>query len=224
VINVRAALAAFPAESVRLYYLQNHYRSSLPWNEDVLPEALAMLARLYEAREKADSMGGSEEADHVAKELGKDALDVLSLGREFEANFHKTMDYDFNTGKALGFLFRLARAVNRFAGHKKARRRGGPVVAPALAAFRLVADALGLLSMDTSDFHEEVKAKRLAALGVSRDEVEALLKERVEARAEKNWERADAIRGELDARNIQVMDSAEGVEWRVRMIAPTDES
>jgi len=223
VINVHVALDQFPSQALRLYYLQNHYRSSLPWNEEALPEALAMVARLYEARETAEGMGGEENPDSVAKSLGGDALEVLALGRSFEQDFHSAMDEDFNTGKAVGHLMRLARAINRLGNHKKSRKRGGPVVQAALQAFDLVASGTGLMTQDTAGFLEEVKEKRFAVLGVTREEIEQLLKDRATARAEKDWERADLIRGELEARQIMVMDAAEGVDWRVRLQAPKDE-
>jgi cysteinyl-tRNA synthetase len=217
VSNVRDALKEFPAESLRLYYLQNQYRSPLPWGPEALPEALSMLARLYEAREVAESMGGSEDADHVAKELGDDALTVLKLGRGFSENFYAAMDNDFNSAKALGYLFELARAVNRFSGHKKAKKRGGPVVAPALQAFESVAGALQLMGMGTEAFQGEVKTKRLRSLGVTSDEVEALIAARSQARESKEWERADSLRAELEAKGIQIMDRPNGVDWRVRL-------
>ena len=217
VINIRDALAEFPAEGLRLYYLQNHYRSPLPWSAEALPEALGMLSRLYDAREKAEAMGGSEDADTVSKQLGEDAQKVLELGRSFEERLHAACDHDFNTAQALGHLFELARAVNRFAGHKKAKKRGGPVVAPALAAMNLVRDALGILGMETSAFHDEVKRKRLSALGVDRGFVEERLEARSKARADKDWAAADAIRDELAEKRIEVLDLADGVEWRVRL-------
>ncbi len=222
VINVHVALEEFPAETLRLYYLQNLYRSSLPWGSEALPDALAMLARLYDAREKAEAMGGSEDAERVAADLGTDAQQVLELGQAFEGRFYEAMDHDFSTGQALGYLFQLARAVNRFAGHKKAKKRGGPVVAPALQAFQTVANAMHLLTMTTEAFHQEVKTKRLAALGVSAQEVDGLLVERTQARADKNWARADEIRDILEAKNIAVMDTADGVSWRVRLDAPSE--
>ena len=217
VINIRDALAEFPAEALRLYYLQNHYRSPLPWSSEALPEALGMLSRLYDAREKAEAMGGSEDADAVAKQLGEDAQKVLELGRSFAERFHAACDHDFNTAQALGRLVELARAVNRFAGHKKAKKRGGPVVAPALEAMGLVRDALGLLGLETSAFHDEVKRKRLSALGVERSFVEERLEARAKARADKDWAAADAIRDELSDKRIEVLDLADGVEWRVRL-------
>jgi cysteinyl-tRNA synthetase len=219
VVGVGEALAEYPAEALRLYYLQSHYRSPLPWSEDALDEALAMLSRLYDAREKAEAMGGDEPAERVAKELGEDAQKVLELGRSFPERFYAAMDHDFNTAQALGFAFELARACNRFASHKKAQKRGKPVVAPALAALALLHPALGLLGSATAAFHEEVKDKRLAALGLDRASIDARLDERAAARAAKDWARADTIRAELAASHIEVLDLPSGVAWRVKLAA-----
>jgi cysteinyl-tRNA synthetase len=217
VINVQDALAAFPAQALRLYYLQNHYRSPLPWGDEALPDALAMVSRLYEAREVAESMGGDEDADRVASELGEDAANCLTLGRSFAERFHAAMDEDFNTAQALGHLFELVRAVNRFGNHKKAKKRGAPIVRPALEAFSLVASATGLMAQPTRAFLDEVKDKRLKALGLERSAIDAKLAERDALRADKRWAEADAIRQELDAAGIIVMDGPEGAEWRIRL-------
>ena len=214
-VTIRDLLTRFPAEALRLYYLQNHYRSPLPWDTEVLPEALAMLARLYDAREVAQQMRGSEPADEVAEQLGKHALDVLELGRTFERRLHAAMDDDLNTSLALGHALELARAVNRFANHKKARKRGGPVVAPALDAFARFHEALGLLAVDTDAFHAEVADKHLALKGLERATIDGLVTQRAEARAAKDWARADALRDELAGHGIEVRDTADGATWRV---------
>jgi cysteinyl-tRNA synthetase len=176
-----------------------------------------MLSRLYEAREVGEAMQGAEDPDLVAAELGEDAKVVLAEGRAFTGRFDQALREDFNTSQALAHLFALARAVNRFGGHKKAVKRGGPVVAPALAAFRLVAASLGLMAMDTQAFVEAVKDKRLAALGLRREEIEAMIAERVRLRGAKQWSEADAVRQQLDARGIVVSDGPEGSRWRVRL-------
>ena len=217
VFNVRDALKQFPAEALRLYYLQNHYRSPLPWTDDSMTDALGMLSRLYEAREKAEAMGGNEDAEAVAKQLGDDAQKVLELGRGFQDRFYAAADQDFNTAQALGFAFELARAVNRFAGHKKAVKRGGPVVGPALEAFNALPEAFGLLCQTSADFHAEVKAKCLEALGLEAAGIDDLLAQRTAAREAKDWARADAIRNELTDKGIEVLDLADRVEWRVRL-------
>ena len=222
VINVTEAIAAFPAECLRLYYLQNQYRSPLPWSDEALPEALGMLSRLYDAREKAEEMQGSEDAERVAKDLGKDAAEVLRQGCAFSEKFLAAADHDFNTAEALGHLFALARSVNRFSNHKKAKKRGAPVVAAALAAFKQVHAALGLMGMSSEAFHEEVKEKRLSALGLQRADVERKVAERSAARVAKDWSLADQLRDELNAMNIEILDGPTGVSWRVRLLARED--
>ena len=217
VINVEDALAAFPAQALRLYYLQNHYRSPLPWGEEALPDALAMVSRLYEAREAAELLEGTEDAGLVARELGEDAVACLEQGRAFPERFDAAMDEDFNTAAALGHLFELARAVNRFCNHKKAKKRGAPVVKAALEGFALVAAATGLMAQPTGEFLSEVKAKRLKALNLARADIEAALAERDALRRDKRWAEADAVRAKLDSWGIVVMDGADGAEWRIRL-------
>lgn len=220
VVNIEGILEQFPAEAVRLYYLQNHYRSPLPWNAEALPEALAMLSRLYDARDVAETMGGSEDPDQAAQSLGADAIAVLELGRAFPERLAESLREDFNTSQTLGHLFTLARAVNRMAGHKKAKKRGGPVVAPALAAFQSVAENIGLMAMETQAFIEEVKDKRLGARGLDRAQIDAEVANREALREAKEWAQADEVRDRLDALGIVVMDSPEGSRWRVRLDTP----
>ncbi|MCB9735689.1 MAG: cysteine--tRNA ligase [Deltaproteobacteria bacterium] len=217
VINVQDALSEFPAQALRLYYLQNHYRSPLPWSADALGDALAMVSRLYEARDNAEAMEGDEDADRVVKDLGEDAATVLELGRALPKRLHDSMDDDFNTARALGYLFDAARAINRFANHKKAKKRGAPVVAPALEGFRLVAEATGLLAQPTAEFLAEAKEKRCRALGIDAAAIDAALAKRHALRNEKRWAEADAIRAELEQQQILVMDSPDGAEWRVNL-------
>jgi cysteinyl-tRNA synthetase len=226
VVNIEAIIQQFPAEAVRLYYLQDHYRSPLPWSEEALPEALGMLSRLYDAREAAESIAGGNaaatatgpaELDKLAKELGPDAQAVVEQARGFATRFHAALDDDFNTARALAEAFSLARALNRFAAHKKAKQRGAPIVAPALAAFELVSQSIGLLGASTHEFIEEVKDKRLSASGLLRQEIEQKIAARQEHREQKRWSEADAIRNELESQRIQIMDSPEGCRWRVAL-------
>ena len=46
--------------------------------------------------------------------------------------------------------------------------------------------------------------------------VEALISERAQARQSKNWAEADRIRAELTTLNVEVLDSATGVSWRLK--------
>lgn len=217
VVNLRDALQDYPAEALRLYYLQAHYRSPLPWTPDALNEALSMLARLYEARALARSFTGQGDASEIASSLGRDAQEVLSLARSFSDRWHHALRDDLNTAAALGHAFELARAINRLGGLKKARGRAAPVVAPALQALALLED-IGLLTLADEAFDDEVKHKRGRALGLDLSEVEALIAARRDARANKQWAEADALRDKLDALGVVLMDAADGaVRWKLRL-------
>ena len=54
-------------------------------------------------------------------------------------------------------------------------------------------------------------------MGLDRNQIEALLEERNQARKEKNWSRSDEIRDSLEAQNILVMDTTEGVAWKIKL-------
>jgi len=55
-----------------------------------------------------------------------------------------------------------------------------------------------------------------ASSGITEQEIEELIEERISARKEKNWARADEIRDELDEKGILLEDKAEGTIWRVK--------
>ena len=222
VINIHEALDQFPAEAIRLYLLQHHYRTALPWSDTALAESLSMLARLYEAKEVALQMSGEEDAEAVAQSLGEHAQSVLRLAREFPSRLYGYLDDDFNTANALALAFELARALNRFAQHKKAKRRGGPIARQALEAISHFTSALNLLSDDPEQFQAEVKEKRLSAMNLSAAQVEEMIAERSEARAAKDWARSDELRDQLLSLGVLVMDTPEGIKWRLKLTQDDD--
>ena len=218
VLRIRDILADVPAEALRLVYLESHYRSPLPFSNARLAEAISGLNRLYEAKELVESLvdqGLDYPAEKLAKEVGKPALQVLDLIDGFEKRFNAAMDHDFNSGQAVGFLFELIRAVNRAGNNKRVRKDGGALLAGALAAFDLTATVLGIGGLTPEDFFLDLREKRLRVNGLAPAWVEERLEARLEARTARDWAAADAIRDELDAAGIVVMDRPAGVTWRV---------
>lgn len=83
----------------------------------------------------------------------------------------------------------------------------------ALTAYEAVlkaGDALGVLASEANHWFSGGADDALKA------EVEALLAERVQARADKNWAEADRIRDRLTALNVVVMDGPTGATWRMK--------
>lgn len=217
VINIRDALRSYPAEVIRLYLLQNHYRSSLPWSSTALREALSKLMRLYEAKEMALQMAGNETSETLLNFYQEPAQHVWDLSHQFATKYFQSLDEDFHTAQALSHIFELARAVNRFAGCKKVMKRGAPIVKPFLDAIQLVEQSLGILGAQPQDFEQETKDKFLHELDITKEEIEASLQERSTARQEKNWTLSDEIRENLADRGIAVMDTPQGMMWKIQL-------
>lgn len=79
---------------------------------------------------------------------------------------------------------------------------------------RLIGALVGLFQKDPAEWlgYKRAAAKLDITFGMR---VEALIAERVQAKADKNWVRADAIRDELGAMGVVLEDTAGGVKWRV---------
>ena len=114
------------------------------------------------------------------------------------------MDDDFNTPEALAAMFELAREINRL-------RSGDAATAAGLAAeLKRLGGLLGVLQHDP----EAWLRGEAAADGIPDEEVEKLVQQRLDAKAERNWGEADRIRDELKELGILLEDGASGTSWR----------
>ena len=218
VVRIRDILREVPGEALRLLYLDTHYRSPLPYSTERLATTLSALDRLYTAKETALEVEAAGQ-DVAIAQLGPYAQEAHRLATGFARAFDAAMDEDFNTAEAIAHLMELVRAVNRFGNDKKQRAKGKAVGAAAAKAFALAGEVLGIGAMSPAAFFDEVKEKRLRAQGRSAADVDARIAARADARARKAWDEADAIRVELDAQGIVLMDTQQGSTWRMRVDA-----
>ncbi len=120
------------------------------------------------------------------------------------SDFRAAMDEDFNSADALAAVFVFVSAANADLdgrGSVSSTDRDA-----ALEALRSVDEVLGLL---------EVAHAARAVDDDLASWVEQMINERAEARAQRDFARADAIRDELAARNVVLEDGAEGTRWKV---------
>jgi len=217
VINIRDILREVPAEALKLLYLGAHYRSPLPYSPVRLATAVSGLDRIYLAKEAAEELAQKAQKATLEQLAKEGHGELVELVAGFRDRFAAAMDQDFNTAKAIGDLFELARALNRAAMDKSLRKRGAALFAKALDAFAVTGEVLGVGAMEPKAFFDEFKLKRLRSIGLDTSWVEGKLAERTAARADKDWARSDAIRDELLERGVIVMDGPGGtVDWRMR--------
>lgn len=118
----------------------------------------------------------------------------------FLTRFNAAMDDDFNTPEAFAVLFDIAKAINK-ASAQEANDLAG--------VLQKLGGVLGILQMDPIEY--------LQSGAGDTDEVakiEGLIKDRNDARANKNWAAADAARDALNALGVVLEDGAGGTTWR----------
>lgn len=114
----------------------------------------------------------------------------------WQARFNSAMDDDFNTPVALSILFDLSHELNKTKSPKLA------------STLKCLAQILGVLQEDPKVFLQ-------SGLGVvDKMEIERLISQRNEARAKREWAKADELRGLLESLGVELEDGPDGTVWR----------
>ncbi|GAB3393032.1 cysteine--tRNA ligase [Amycolatopsis echigonensis] len=188
-VSIPAMLERYRAPELRYYLVQPHYRSTVEYSDGAVSEAAQGYRRIEAFLRRAESAG------------------AVSVG-EVPAEFAAAMDDDLATPAAFAVVHNTVRDGNA------ALDGGDTTKALELAGtVRGMTGVLGLdpLSPDWADGGSDTPVRdALSTL------VEALLAERQEARAAKDFARADAARDRLVAAGIAVEDTPNGPQWTVR--------
>ena len=171
--------------AIRHLLLTAHYRRQLNFTLEGLEQSQQALARLWDFADRLEEI--PEEA--TGEDLSERVAQAL-------ADFDAALDDDLNVPAAMGAVFELVRDVNVLLAEGRVGYAGARQV------LDLLADADSVLGIIE---HEK---------GSVDAEIEALIAERQQARADRNFSRADEIRDELLARGIVIEDTPQGPRWR----------
>jgi cysteinyl-tRNA synthetase len=220
VLNIRSLLERHQPDALRLFLLGTHYRNGVEFAEARVAEAATALQRLRNVVQfgifRAHDAGVpfDDPADGWASQAKVEALlSVLSdetLRRdlsELVGRFVAAMDDDLNTPEALGALFNLvpvltaqSHLVDELIGREGLGERSRPALADLVrstSVFRQLGRALGLFEGRFTPDEAPADVTRLAA-------------ERAEARKQRDWKRADALRDEIHRLGWTVEDTPAG--------------
>jgi len=189
IFQLSTALDTYGREAVVAYLISGHYRQPLAFGEGQMEEAVARVERLrnFFRENPVDPAAGRDQGEGSAGKLRGGPGDPSPWSR-FEA-FREALADDFNTPRALAEIFELVGEANR-----------GEV--PKDSAASAVAEMLELVGLSTLTQPEKGAESDERALG--------LMAEREEARAHKDFARADELRDELAGMGWTVRDSADG--------------
>lgn len=180
---------------VRFWLLSAGYRLPINFTREIIEQAKASLDRLNNAKFRMDEL--LAKASGSLKDEEKAELSKLE---DFEKRFVEVMSDDLNTPDALTVLFDIA----KFANTKLDENSSKEMIEEVLNLFLRLEAALGL----------ENRKKSADDLDV--EKIEAMVKERSEAKKNKDYAKADQIRDELLQMGVTVKDTREGSKWEIK--------
>ncbi len=190
--TVRDVAEKYGYEPIRYLMVSSHYRMPINYSVDIIEQCKASLERLYNCRDNLRFL-----LENAAEGQREGEEEVFARMTQYRDQFIAAMDDDLNTADGLAALFGLAREINSSVNGGSSKE----LCRKALDLYMELANVLGLLYVE--------KDNSLDA------EIEALIEKRTQARKNRDWATADAIRDELKARHVVLEDTPQGVKWHI---------
>ncbi|SDT83782.1 cysteine--tRNA ligase [Desulfobacula phenolica] len=203
---IKEVLDTYSPEVIRMFLLSNHYRSPIDYSEDSMREVSMGLDRIYAFLERLENAGVS---------LYESQLDGSRKG-ELWNDFCAAMNDDFNSAKAIACVFEAVKKGNRLL--DDANDSPGADLLETLNLFyndiHAISNILGIFLLDSKSYFKAKKEKGMADMAIDPAQIEAFIQERVDARKNKDFARADEIRDHLQSMNVVLEDGPQGTTWR----------
>lgn len=191
-ITIQDAIKKYGVDELKFFFLSSHYASPIDFSEEKINEARKALERLdilfWKAYEilKGKDVPAISEVDFIEKDKN---------------SFLEAMDDNFNTPGALGHLFDLVNNTNKFIDQ-------APVNDQYIATIFQAVDTIETFGKEVFGLFQKEANEELG------EEFKALLEQRKEARANRDFRRSDELREILRQNGISVEDTKDGQTWR----------
>ncbi|MBK8267130.1 MAG: cysteine--tRNA ligase [Planctomycetes bacterium] len=206
-------------ELLRFLIISSHYRSPIDFSDDALAASKTGLNTFYRLMERlerailADPYKIASQIENIRDMAGEPMIrDFMDKIMNLRVRFLEAMDDDFNTAGAIGVLFEMAGAINRFIDESRletqANDQNRVVVQAAGGSFVFMANILGLLCSKPS-------AGKLSEDGLTPKLMELLIDVRKLSREAKQYQIGDHIRAELTKLGVTLEDRKDGTQWRI---------
>ena len=191
--TVREIAAEFPYEVIRFFILNGHYRSPLNFSRDLMQACQNGLERIKNCNTDLQHYIDNSQ-DSALKDNEKELLNELD---KFRVQFETAMDDDFNTADAISAIYELVRFINKSIKDNVSKEF-------AVKEMEMLGKLCGVLGINKEK--EKVEDEDTAL-------IEELIAKRTEAKKNKNFAEADAIRDKLTEMGVTIKDTRQGVQW-----------
>ena len=190
-VLLRDLLGAYEPMVIRYMLATTHYRRPLRYDEAVITEAQANVNKLREAIRRLKHRQEQASADLEGHETWLAEINGI------QEQFVTAMDDHFNASNGITALFDLVKSLNRYLDLE--------LVSQAVLSLydKVLHDLLAVFGLDLEDKSNSID-----------QEIEALIEERRQARANKDFARSDAIRDQLKEQGILLDDTPQGTVWK----------
>lgn len=193
------ALKIAPGEALRFYLLSSHYRANFNYSVTDLLASKKRLDKIYRLKKRV--------RDVLAPAAGQNSTPELPAAEaKFRSEMMEFLSDDLNTSGALAVLDSFVASANEALDRAP---KDKALKAQIAANLEFAKQTLGILYEDETEYF------RFGVSEQQREQIEELIKQRAQAKAEKDFASADAIRARLTDMKIEVMDTASGTVWEV---------
>ncbi len=219
--GIREVFKHAEPEALRYALLTMHYRApfNLEWDNDAdgqvqgfpqFEEAERRLEYVYTTRKRLATLPENRIVD-----LAEDVPTELA---NYSTGVREALDDDLNTPTALAHTSELLSATNNLCDRAMAKKGKVPAtwVAAATTGFETLANVLGLGADDPDEFILRVRDRRAQSLGLDVEHIQRRIDDRTQARKDKDYAQSDAIRDELAALGVEILDRADETSWRLQ--------
>ena len=190
--TVRDILSEFSGQVIRFFLLSAHYRNPVNFSKELILQAKAGMERLANSKERLVFT-----ISHAKGQMNESELELVSALENHRDRFIEAMDDDINTADAISIIFELA----RFSNTNVTENSSLEWAEKNLSLFNELTGVLNIIKAEDTASNDN-------------EQIEKLIKDRVEAKKNKDFALADAIRDELKSMGIEIEDTRQGTKWK----------
>ncbi|KAL8216339.1 hypothetical protein R6Q57_023176 [Mikania cordata] len=212
--TIRQVIQLYHPLALRLFLIGTHYRSPVNYSDVQLESASDRAYYIYQTLHDCEEAVGQQDKSSLLKE--NIPTEILDSIESFNDVFVTSMSEDLHSPVVLSAISDPLKIANDLLHTRKGKKQGGRIqsLAALEKTIRNVLEILGLMPASYHEALQQLREKALTRAKLTEDQVVKQINERNAARKNKEYERSDAIRKDLAALGIALMDSPEGTNWR----------